>query len=399
LNLSIRRIHPMESRGKNPRTQKRSMGIARLAGLLIVFLFELCAWAQPLGRLTEFGDLPVPERNAVPVLLPSNSVLLVGGIGISSRLTSVIQYDPTSATFSTAGDMDAPYDTATLLADGRILLAGGGGFVSLGINGAVQTTAELYDPVSGTFSSTGPTIDGFSSAAAVRLSDGRILFTGGRIASQASAPTATAEIYSPESGTFTFTGSMITPRYNHTATLLQNGQVLVAGGTSIKTGAPLTSAELYDPSRGVFVSVGNMTTAHSNQTATLLEDGRVLIAGGSNQPDTAKGSVSPRAELYEPLSQTFTATGAMQTPREFHTATRLANGIVLIAGGDDAETILSSMELYDPANGAFIPAAAMTVPREELSATVLSDGNVLIAGGLTAFTEGATTNSAELYEP
>jgi galactose oxidase-like protein/Kelch motif protein len=389
----------MKSRRKKPRTQRRSIGIARLAGILITILFDLSAWAQPPGTLTEVGDLPFPERNAVPILLLSNSVLIVGGIGISSRLTSVIQYDPSSTTFSTGGDMDAPYDTATLLADGRILLAGRGAFVSLGTNGTVQTTAELYDPTSGTFSSAGPTIDSFSSAAAVRLSDGRVLFTGGRIATQANAPTAAAEIYSPESGTFTITGSMTTPRYNHTATLLQNGQVLIAGGTSTKTGSPLSSAELYDSSRGVFVSLGNMITAHSNHTATLLEDGRVLIAGGSSQPSTAKGSVTSHAELYDPSSETFTSTSAMQTPREFHTAVRLTDGAVLVAGGDNAKTILSSMELYDPANGAFIPAAAMTVPRENLSATLLSDGNGFIAGGLTTLTEGATTEGAELYVP
>ena len=142
----------MKSRSKKPRTQKRSMGIARLAGILIILLFDLSAWARTPGNLIAVGNLPFPERNSVPILLPSNSVLFVGGIGISSRLTSMIRYDPTSATFGTAGDMDTPYDTATLLADGRILLAGGGAFVSLGANGTVQRTAELYDPASGTFS-------------------------------------------------------------------------------------------------------------------------------------------------------------------------------------------------------------------------------------------------------
>jgi hypothetical protein len=383
----------------NVRRKGQIFGIASAIGVAAL-LFNANSGAQSLGAFAPIGSLPSSARNAVSLLLASNMVLIVGGIDSSSRLTSLLMYNPNTETFSDVGAMDAPYDTATLLNDGNVLIAGGGSFVSTGSGSDVLTTAELYDPATGGLTDTGPALQGVIAPAAVRLSDGRVLLAGGKIYNQGGAPTAAAEIYNPSSGTFSFTGSMTTPRYNHSATLLQDGDVLIAGGSaSSVTGVPLATAELYNPASGTFSAIGRMNTAHANHTATLLADGRVLIAGGSNQPPTAKNSVTAVAETYDPSNRTFARTGAMQAPREFHQATRLSNGEVMVAGGDDSLNVLASTEVYDPTSGTFRTDATMAVPRDNFTATLLSNGDVLVAGGLTGFTEGADTASAELYTP
>jgi hypothetical protein len=193
---------------------------------------------------------------------------------------------------------------------------------------------------------------------------------------------------------------MTTARYNHTATLLQSGEVLITGGSSSDTtGTPLASAELYDPASGSFIPIGEMTSARANHTATLLVDGKVLITGGTHQPSAAKDSVTATAEVFDPIGETFAATGSMLVPREFHTATRLDSGEVLVIGGDDGINILASTEVYDPPTSTFGAAAVMSEPREYFPATLLGNGNVLVAGGLIDLTEGATTAMAEVYKP
>jgi Galactose oxidase, central domain/Kelch motif len=379
--------------------KRQISGIASVIGIAAV-LFSANSRAQSLGSFAATGNLPSSERNAVSLLLPSNMALIVGGIDSSSRLTSLVTYDPNSETFSNVGVMDAPYNSATLLDDGNVLLAGGGNFVSTGAGVDVLTSAELYDPVTGVLTDTGPALQGVIAPTTVRLLDGRVLLAGGKIYNQGGVPTAAAEIYDPASGTFSFTGSMTTPRYNHSATLLADGDVLIAGGSaSSVTGFPLATAELYNPGSGTFSPVGSMNTAHANHTATLLADGKVLIAGGSNLPPTARNSVTAVAELYDSTSRTFAFTGAMQAPREFQQATLLANGEVLVAGGDDSLNVLASTEVYDPTTGIFSTDATMAMPRDSFTATLLTNGDVLIAGGLIGFTEAADTDSAELYTP
>jgi hypothetical protein len=381
---------------ENLRRKIQIIGIASFVGITAL-LPTISAVAQSIATT---GNLPSPQRNAVSVLLRSNAVLVVGGIGPSSRLTSIAMYDPSSGSFSNVANMDAPYDTATMLDDGSVLLAGGGNFVSTGSGVDVLTTAQLYDPTTGSLSNTGPTLQGVISPTTVRLADGRVLLAGGKIINQGGAPTAAAELYDPSSGTFSFAGLMTTPRYNHTATLLQDGYVLIAGGSaSGVTGNPLASAELYDPVSKTFSSINDMNTAHADHTATLLADGHVLIAGGSNRPNTARNSVTSIAEIYDPATRAFALTGPMQTPREFHQAVLLNNGEVLVAGGDDTLHVLASTELYDPTSGTFATGPTMSVPRSNFVATPLGNGDVLLAGGLMGFTEGANTPTAELYIP
>ncbi len=176
-------------------------------------------------------------------------------------------------------------------------------------------------------------------------------------------------------------GAMTAARFNHSATLLLNGTVLVAGGESA-----VATAELYEPETNTFGSSLNMVTGRFVHTATLLPDGSVLLAGGNN---------NGKAELFDPDSRSFRATGSMMTGRFFHTATLLPNGNVLVAGGLRVNEPLASAELYNPATGAFTATASMGTPRLLHTATLLPDGNVLIAGG----SSDEALASAELYNP
>jgi WD40 repeat protein len=208
-----------------------------------------------------------------------------------------------------------------------------------------------------------------------------------------STPTPTSAASLPSSGTFTLTGSMAIARANHTATLLPDGRVLIAGGSN--NSGDLASAELYDPTSGTFSPTGSMDTALELGTATLLPDGRVLIAGGIHG-----SGVLASAELYDPTSGTFSPTGSMATAR-VSTATLLPDGRVLIAGGaaigkGGAYETLASAELYDPSTGKFSLTGSLTTPRWTATATLLPDGRVLVAGGGN---DSKSLASADLYEP
>jgi hypothetical protein len=147
---------------------------------------------------------------------------------------------------------------------------------------------------------------------------------------------------------------MTTTRFFHTATLLADGRVLVAGGYDSHY-APLASADLYDPKTGTFSPTGSMAGARGLHTATLLSDGRVLIAGGGPWGSMLlTASYLASAELYDPKTGTFSPTGSLATARAWHTATLLADGRVVIAGGAGS-AFLASAELYDPKTGTFSP--------------------------------------------
>lgn len=231
------------------------------------------------------------------------------------------------------------------------------------------------------------------SRAATLLPNGNVLVAGGDINNNGNA-TATAEIYNPATGRWTFTGSMAVARDTSAAILLTNGKVLVAGGYP-GTNDPLASAELYDSGTGVWSSTGSMNVARAGHSTTLLPNGMVLVAGGLG----ANFESLKSAELYDPATGTWTLTGSLNTDRNSHTAILLPNGMVLVAGGAQglSNVSLKSAELYDPSTGAWSFTGNLKAARRYCGSALLKGGTVLIVGGI------ANTNvvlaSAEVYNP
>jgi hypothetical protein len=238
---------------------------------------------------------------------------------------------------------------------------------------------------------------------ATLLPDGRVLIAGGEDEATGSselAPLATAELFDPTTGKFSPTGSMEVARSDSVAALLPDGRVLIAGGYDNVAGSEgtaaqaLSSAELYDPATGRFSPTGNLSVERAGATATLLTDGRVLVAGGQGE----QGPTSS-AELYDPATGAFGPTGSMDpaSPRDGASAIRLNDGRVLILGGGQ---LTNTAALYDPTTGSFKSAASMASERSGFTATLLPDGRVLIAGGSGLIAGNAVgLASAELYQP
>ena len=292
--------------------------------------------------------------------------------------------------FVPTGDMAVAryFHTATLLPNGRVLVAGGAGLPN-----DYLASAELYDPGAGRFAATGSMAIGRIGPVATRMNNGKVLVVGGL---QSDERFSSAELYSQETGKFTPTASMgadVDWRVP-TVTLLPSGMALIADGTDDAANAAVPGrglyAVLYDPKAGTFVATGSMNKDRVWNTATLLANGQVLMVGGADLGWAT-------AELYDPSSGTFSPTGSMAEARSNHTATLLGNGKVLIAGGgDESNHALASAELFDPATGTFEATGSMTSARLGFTATMLPDGRVLIVGGADG--NGNLQTSAEIYQ-
>jgi hypothetical protein len=203
-------------------------------------------------------------------------------------------------------------------------------------------------------------------------------------------------------GRITPTGKMINPRFSHTATLLPNGMVLVAGGMA-RNGVVEANAELYDPGKSQFTFVGKLNSTRGwGSTATLLPNGKVLIAGGASGSWCTTSCILSSAELYDPANGNFAPTGSMTSPRASASAVLLQTGDVLIVGGDVGDSSTATAELYHPSVGTFTPTGSMHRPRGYFAAVVLKDGKVLVLGGSNNGQRAGGTveeKSAEIYDP
>jgi Galactose oxidase, central domain len=314
---------------------------------------------------------------------------------------------------------------------GDVLAAGGND------NAGTFASAELYSPATGKWTVTGSMATVRSLQTATLLPSGQVLVAGGLIgisATGVASYTGAAELYNPATGQWTVTGSMTTPRAAHAATLLANGQVLVAGGLN-SSGSTLASAELYDPSSGTWKATGSMNDARANVQATLLQNGQVLIAGGAglangasytaelyanghwrltssmvfSHPSTTRASLlifgghlaSYASEFFNPATGLWTATHNIGVNPPNGPLTLLLSGKVLLAAGESSYGTDSIARLYDSPSNAWLTTGNLNQARAGHTATRLANGQVLATGGEFKNSSGTFTilSSAELYTP
>ena len=276
------------------------------------------------GMFTPTGNMTTPRHWHTATLLANGEVLIAGGVqdpkGADDWTTSAELYDPSTGTFTATGSMIASGGAqSTFLKDGRVFIA-------------EDVIAEIYDPATGTFSLTGAYVDpnhvwvgvGYT---ATLLKDGRVLVAGCAGGDASTPCTAGAtELFDPKTGSFTLTGARQYWNSLSTATLLLNGTVLFVEGND---SALPDAVEVYDPASGTFSFIGNTNSIHEYSAAARLADGTVLIAGGQ----LVGGNGNPTAELYVPATNTFEFAGFMIAGRHENTATLLNDGTVLIVGG------------------------------------------------------------------
>lgn len=342
------------------------------------------------------------RRMRIPLWIAAAVLLALAILGSVAVVGALLEHSPApdlptshGVWIATGGLVEGRVDhTATLLPDGRVLVAGS--------DSEKGASAELYDPGSGTSRATGKMLSGRVGHSATLLRDGRVLVAGGS-REDPSTTIATAELYDPRTETWTATGNLIEGRVGHTATLLPDGTVLVVGGGKGDLLEKLSSAEVYDPVAGTWTAAGETNSRRTWHTATLLPDGTVLIAGGDYDVESTALS-----DLYDPATRSWTATSPMTMPRIGHTATLLPDGTVLVAGGDGGgpldgtaglANILASAELYDPESRSWTTTASMTEQRWLHGATLLVDGTVLVTGSGYLSQDGQPSATAELYDP
>jgi hypothetical protein len=362
----------------------RSTVAAALVSLVVNGMASRPAEAQS-GSFAPTNPLLTPRSQHTATLLPNGRVLVTGGVQSASLVASQLLasaelYDPASGRFSKAANMTTSrrLHTATVLPDGRVLIVGGYGGGDSGW-GTPLTSAELYDPSSDRFTRTGDLITARGGHTAVPLPTGQVLILG-------------------DSGTFSGAGAYVgrgACDFCAPSVALADGAVLFPGQYP---------AQLYDVGTNEFSPTGMMLEDHS--AAALLLNGTVLLAGGAS--DFGR---SAAAELYDPATGSFSATGSMAARRVEHTLTLLPSGLVLVAGGETdacagsrcsfAGTV-SSAELYDPAARVFHATGDMTAAHGDHTATLLADGRVLIAGGVAYGGIGlfyGSESTAEIYQP
>jgi hypothetical protein len=378
------------------RFQNALCPLATMLGCRVALpLFFLCAGllVQPCAatpfQWVSTGSLNVPRAYHTATLLSDGRVLVAGGAAPRATfpypgLASAELYDSATGNWTFTGHLNAGrlLHTATLLLNGKVLVAGGWPDHT---HSGIMSSAELYDPATGIWTRTMGMNVGRASHTATLLFDGRVLVVGGLRGFPNSA-----ELYDPATENWSFTGSTTTPHFGyHTATLLPNGKVLVAAGYD-SNGHVCANAELYDPATGIWTATGSLATARQDHTATLLGNGKVLVAGGTNNGTLAS------AELYDPATGNWTPTGNLNVARWRHTATSLCDGKVLVAGGAFRTTPLAGAETYDPAMGTWTVTGSLNSARGLQTATLLPFGFVLVAGGNN---NSGFLVSAELYNP
>lgn len=355
---------------------------------------------DPTG-FRDTGSLSQPRRNFTLTKLADGRVIAIGGdvvTDVPTMISDVEIYDPTSETWSDAAPLPEPRanHVATLLADGRVLVTGGGPTSIIGLPSGPGTVASavLYDPAQNAWSPTGAMKTPRAAHQALRLADGRVVVVGGGTDQSAGtcAPqypdctvpvaTATTEVWDPTTGAFTDVGSLTTARFSFTLTALVSGELVAIGGVDTTS---TKSTEQLDPATLTWTSVGNLIADRFYHGGTLLPSGRVLVAGGK------KANVSPlsSAELYDPTAKAFALTEPIDPPRTSPVLVTLPSGRALIAGGYNQleNAPLDAAALFDEtANdgvGVWTPIGPLGTARSLEAGVLLDSGKLLICGGTT----------------
>ncbi|HEY3322720.1 MAG TPA: Ig-like domain-containing protein [Planctomycetota bacterium] len=345
-------------------------------------LFVCTCDSAHAADFADTGSLGNGRWSHTATLLPSGQVLAAGGSTLRfsefpDARNSCERYDPASTFWLGAAQLLTPrtLHTATLLVDGRVLVAGGQGYdySNPTLPSAVALAqCEIYDPVANAWTATQALLQSRVSHKAARLPNGNVLVVGG-------SALATCEIFRPDSGTWANASSMHFARSGHTLTPLANGRILVAGGESSQ------SSEIYDPALDSWSLTGAMNVARSNHAAVLLNDGRVLVVGGNG---------TATSEIYDPVTGTWSLTASMSQPRTLPTATLLPDRNVLVVGGTSDDTA----EVFIAQAGSWQTPVHTGIVRNSHTATLLGDGRVLIAGGMGG-PGGNGLQSCQFYLP
>jgi N-acetylneuraminic acid mutarotase len=352
---------------------------------------------------SQLPDLAIGRIDQTATRLADGRVLVVGG-GLESETNSQASaeiFDPKTSRWSYAASMASPRQrhTATVLSDGKVLVVGG--------LGPGRGTAEIYDPATDTWSSAGTLTQARANHQAVLLPDGTVLVLGGR---QPGRPLSDAEIFQPNTRSWTAVAPMSVARDRPVAVLLRNGKVLVAGGVTTDVGGqldsavlfgnPLSSTELYDPASNTWSPGAPMAIGRVGHAMAVLADGRVLVVGGTRDP--------AEAEVYDPVHDTWATVGSVLPPRIAPAIGLLGDGRVLVAGGllekyDPATVaatgytpvLLATADIFDPVLAAWTSVAPMREARWLATGTTLLDGRVLVCGGGNPLAAGS--HAVEAY--
>ena len=344
------------------------------------------------GAWSTAASLITGRENQSATLLRNGNLLVVGGMdGRGVPLASAELYNPRTNRWTAAGAMATTRldHTATLLANGKVLVAGG-------IRGSIPSdtlaSTEIYDPASNRWSEAAPMIDSRSRHTATLLGDGRVLVVGGfsvKIGERGLevGQPGDAELYDPRTNRWSPTPPMARYRREHTATLLSDGRVLVAGSQDDLT---FNSAEIYDPAGNQWIAAAPMTSGRALHSAVRLANGEVLVVGGISQGQNSPAIELASAEIYHPSTNRWTAVASMTQARTRETTTLLGDGRVLVLGAGFAR---GRPELYDPSRNRWSVVGPVAV-RSGFTATRLQDGTALVVGGY-----GAALSSVLQYDP
>ncbi len=380
-----------------------------------------CAVRTEVGLKCEDDATPaaIPEK-ALAMMRPSRKPLFlgIGGAVVAAVLIAVVLLSggeseeappaalPPVGSWRQAADLATIRGTTTaiVLRDGKVLVAGGG------VGAIPVEAAELFEPSSGTWTSTGSLAQARRGHTAALLNDGRVIVAGGRDTD--GEPMSSVEIYDPAIGRWSPAAPMNIGRLGHSMSVLADGRVLVAGGSSRgpseasggQTIRPDATAEVFDPATNAWRPTSPMRNARFEHTATALADGKVLLAGGQGPGDGGRVQALATVEVFDPAVDGFVSTTNLGEARTNHAAVLLSDrSSVLVmggAGGDNADVSISSAELFDARSGTWTRVGPLNLDRTGQTATLLSDGRVLVAGGESAKRgQRRSLQSTEVFDP